>query len=530
MKGEKKKMKKNFARVLSCAIALVMAISMFGIVAVFAGDDTPVYDGTSISESLQGEGTEASPYLIQNGADLKYFEQNAAATTGKFYKLTSDIVWSNYSEAAEAPAASNWTPVNFNGTFDGDGHTIYGLYINTPDAKQIGFFGTASGTIKNLTLKDSAIIAGQYVGGFVGAALIGTADAPTSLTIENCVNYVNVTATLKNTEVGGFIGQAFSTPKTDGGAMTITITKCINYGSVNGTYNGTAYAGGIVGRLLGSNGSIISECINYGKVTAAKAVAGGIVGQSSLANHTDYPATHSIVISDCLNAGDVTAQYISAGIIGRAYGLTTIKNCVSTGKIVATASDATNSIRYNPIDGGNGGAILATHENNYYLAGSAVNTALPEAKPEITVEGAKTEAELNTANMAAALGEKWLYNTTDGLMLVAFATAAPEVPGGDNTTVTPPEVTTKPVDDVTTQPADITTKPADVTTTEPKDDDTTTVPVYHDTTTKAPVVTDAPTSTDAPEKEKGCGGFAVAAQLIAVLGAAVAVVAVKKKI
>jgi hypothetical protein len=48
------------------------------------------------------------------------------------------------------------------------------------------------------------------------------------------------------------------------------------------------------------------------------------------------------------------------------------------------------------------------------------------------------------------------------------------------------------------------------------------------TTTKAPVTTAKPAETDAPE-EKGCGGFAVAAQLIAVLCSSVAFVVIKKR-
>ena len=55
--------------------------------------------------------------------------------------------------------------------------------------------------------------------------------------------------------------------------------------------------------------------------------------------------------------------------------------------------------------------------------------------------------------------------------------------------------------------------------------DTTTA---NNTTTKAPVTTAKPVDTDAPA-EKGCGGFAVAAQLIAVLCSSVAFVVIKKR-
>ena len=91
----------------------------------------------------------------------------------------------------------------------------------------------------------------------------------------------------------------------------------------------------------------------------------------------------------------------------------------------------------------------------------------------------------------------------------------------ENTTANGGETTTKPSDDVTTKPADDnTTEPSDVTTTKKPDDAT---------TTEKPDDTKAPATTDAPKKEKSCGGFAVAAQIITVLGAAVTLVIVKKK-
>ena len=222
-------------------------------------------------------------------------------------------------------------------------------------------------------------------------------------------------------------------------------------------------------------------------------------------------------------------------IAGRAYAQTAIKNCVNVGTVNATKAD---DARFGGIDGHN----AVTSVNSYTIAGSAVNTATSGlAKTGDVGAVEKTDAELNTTDIVTALGEAWeLAAGKLTLKIVASAGTVDEdeTPDSDTTTATPPEVTTKPSDDVTTKPADVTTKPADVTTTpadvtttEPKDDDTTaTTPVDNDTTTKAPVTTTAPTTTETPKKEKGCGGFAVAAQLIAVIGAGLTVVVLKKKI
>ena len=100
-------------KTLSILLALIMSLSLLGSFSVSAAE---VYDGTSVSASLAGAGTEADPYLIANGADLAYFAANAVA--GASYKLTADIIWAN------APTANNWTPVpTFSGTFDGNGYS-----------------------------------------------------------------------------------------------------------------------------------------------------------------------------------------------------------------------------------------------------------------------------------------------------------------------------------------------------------------------------------------------------------------------
>ena len=97
---------------------------------------------------------------------------------------------------------------------------------------------------------------------------------------------------------------------------------------------------------------------------------------------------------------------------------------------------------------------------------------------------------------------------------------------------TPEETTTTPVEETTTAPADETTAnvPSDETTTAPADE--TTAPADETTTAIPENTTKAPeNTTKTPEEpaKKSCGGFALAAQLVTILGAAVTVVIVKKK-
>lgn len=143
-----------------------------------------------------------------------------------------------------ADGESNWTPAGhsvskiFNGTFDGNGHTISGLVINQPEISAIGFIRELRGTVKNLTLKDARI-----TGFSVGAIAYSVKQ---SGTIENC----HVTGTSVITGSDGVGGIASSIYVDYSGSPAITACHV----SDGCTVTGTEAVGGIVGELF--NGGI----------------------------------------------------------------------------------------------------------------------------------------------------------------------------------------------------------------------------------------------------------------------------------
>lgn len=404
-------------KTLSIVLALVMSLSLLGAFSVSAAE---VYDGTSVSASLAGAGTEADPYLIANGADLAYFAANAVA--GASYKLTADIVW------AKDPTANNWTPVPaFSGTFDGNGYSISGIYC--VGEKKVGFFSTTEATavIKNLTIKDSYFEGDSSVAGFVGFVTPGTPDAPAYITVENCVNYADIVVNKKEGNSGGIIGEIITTAKKEN-LVVASVSKCVNYGSVT-SKTGNGYIGGVIGRLSG--GGTVSECANFGTITGSSAIVGGVLGQVSYNGADD--ARYTVLIENCLNAGAVNGTHVSGGILARAYELVTIRNCVNLGQITVTKDDS-NKDRFGAIESN----TISTFENNYYLAGSAVNSALPETVGVGNREGATEKTAADIAGLASVLGEAW--TVVDGqLTLKAVAEAGKvEAPAPE---VTEPEVT-----------------------------------------------------------------------------------------
>lgn len=414
-------------KTLAILLALVMSLSLLGAFSVSAAE---VYDGTSVSASLAGAGTEADPYLIANGADLAYFAANAVA--GASYKLTADIVW------ATAPTANNWTPVPaFSGTFDGNGYSISGIYC-VGDEK-VALFATTEATavIKNLTVKDSYFEGNTSVAGFVAFVTPGTLDAPAYLTVENCVNYADIVINKKDGNSGGLIGQIITTAKKEN-LVVVDVSKCVNYGSVT-SKTGNGYIGGVIGRLSGSG--TVTECANYGTITGSSAIVGGVLGQVSYNGADD--ARFSILIENCLNAGAVNGTHVSGGILARAYELVTIRNCVNLGQLTVSKDDS-NKDRFGAIESN----TVSTYENNYYLAGSAVNSSVADVAPLGNRAGATEKTADEIAGLVSVLGDAWTI--ADATLYLKFAHEAGEVETSAPEATEPAPETTEPVAPPTT--------------------------------------------------------------------------------
>ena len=230
-------------------------------------DDTPlIWCGGRTLSFESGTGSSKDPYIIKTAEQLAYFARSVNGGnlySGKYIKLVNDIVLNDTSDVQNwnSAAPNNiWIPIGnstnqFRGTFDGDGHTITGLYVNNPALDRQGLFGFAyNGNIKNLTIDHAFINGKNYVGGICGY---------NSSNITNC----------------GF----------------------------SGTVKGEYYVGGICGTLADKN---IKSSYNRGKISG-NAYVGGICGNTE--------SIRFVTISDCYNAGAVAGSYETGGICGSGY-------------------------------------------------------------------------------------------------------------------------------------------------------------------------------------------------------------------
>jgi len=233
--------------------------------------------------------------------DLKFTVQSA---NGEIWDQDDlEMIASNlsgtYTLKANITLTGNWTPVGtsaapFTGTFDGSGHTISGLNINT-SADHQGLFGEISGgTVKNLGLTVNIISTDEYVGGVAGYN--------NNATIQNCY----VTGVLQGYDrVGGIVG-----------ASSGAIENCYSTADVTATDQyGTA--GGIIGR----SGGTVNNCYATGVITGVSSYpSGGLVGFSSPSSSiTNSIALNSSLTGSSSESGRVAGYQGSPGTFASNY-------------------------------------------------------------------------------------------------------------------------------------------------------------------------------------------------------------------
>jgi len=253
------------------------------------------WDGSSSTIWSSGSGTSSSPYLIQSAANLKYLSANYSSYSGKYFKQTVDI---NLNSKSWTPinASTDDAATNYNYYYDGGGHTISNLYINT-SSSHAGVFGNIkNGYVKNLGIESGSV---TMTGNERGAAIVGQTGS--SVTISNCYNKASVTTPRL---AGGIVG--FTYPG------TTTVSNCYNMGTITTSSDA---CGGIVGAM---NGSLsISYCYNIGTVSGSSSI-GGIWGKS-------FSGTPTISYCYCLSGQSIAGGSATTSNCG------TVAKCTSNG-------------------------------------------------------------------------------------------------------------------------------------------------------------------------------------------------------
>lgn len=232
-----------------------------------------------------GTGTQADPFMISTPAELASLNSYLGSShSNKYFKLANDIDL----DVSPYNTGSGWMPIGnfstyFYGHFDGDGHVISNLYMNSASNYR-GLFGriAPSASIKNVGLENVDVSISS-----VGGALVGY------ISSDSIVERVYVTGSVNVTSNGGAI---FGT----------------NHGTVSQSYSTadvTSVSGAIIGGLGGSNdtGGLIVNCYARGNLTTTSAYTGGLVGNNDGATVTNSYATGAVP-DDSSNHGLVSGS------------------------------------------------------------------------------------------------------------------------------------------------------------------------------------------------------------------------------
>ena len=356
-------------------------------------------DLTTDKYDMDGDGSKDAVYEISNAGQLYWFAglvngtlsgetQNASANA----VLTADIVVNKNVLKSDGTVNEGtfkeWTPIAtsaspYTGIFDGQNHTISGLYFNQEDSYDVGLFGRNNGKIANAGILDSYFYGTSKVGGVCGNNYTGT--------ITNCYNTGSVSGLGTLGGVSGYndtgnITNCYNTGNVSGSSGFVggvsgynskgTIINSYNAGSVSGL----EYVGGVSG--INYTGSI-TDCYNIGSVSSSEGNVGGVNGYND-----------GGTITNSYNAGSVSGIERYVGGVSGYNSKGTITNCYNVGSV-------SGSGYVGGVNGWNKGTITNCYYDSTIYTGNAIGA---NSGTTTKIEG-KTTEQYKTGEVAYLLSQ-----------------------------------------------------------------------------------------------------------------------------
>lgn len=424
----------------------------------------------SLGEPEKPYGHKTNPIEIQTAADFYDLRTkvNASAAADRYLyaaqylKQTADL---DLSAMTEANIIGSTNEYSFRGNYDGGNHRLLNVDFTTKKGNTAIFGVVLNASFRNVVVESPKV----FVTGKVSNVGILVALAYNNLYMENCAIIGGQLIAQQATNVG-----ALCANDTAGGNHFI---RCFSSASVDGGTN----VGGLVGNAFGTR---IERCYTSGNVksttlTGVNLYVGGLVGQMSHATNTAYllyeydytksendPKGSTIkdnsgctvvgsTIKDSYAKCDVTVSLsgnyniTAGGILGYAYGKTTVSNCYFNGNLSATATGGSAANTSGAFAGGiigmsfygdvaidhclsaiqkvtassTRGYLGVGYFNTYYIPFVSSGTAAAPVKPHESEDSYYIEVSMPSVSNAAGIntGTKITLNKADdgnGLLAV----------------------------------------------------------------------------------------------------------------
>ena len=305
--------------------------------------------GSTTGTDLQGiNGNLSGNYVLGSNID-------ATATAGWTDSIVSGT---GFSPIGYANYGSNGT--GFTGAFNGLGHTVSNLSINSPGGYAGLFAETANGSsISGISLANAIVSGSTYVGGLVGLSYSAISNSIVSGTVtangSNSGGLVggtfaaisnsafSGTVTSSSLYVGGLVGYAASGTIITGDTVTgsvsetgnnyavgglvgYSIATIINSSSKGGTVSGANDLGGLVGIL---SGGTITGSSSSDDVISSGVYVGGLVGLGEVNGNTQNFITTSSASGNVVGVANV------GGLVGRTNE--TVSYSTASGNVTGTS-------------------------------------------------------------------------------------------------------------------------------------------------------------------------------------------------
>lgn len=301
--------KTSIKKIICIVLVLSLILSIFtsDVFAIGTQNSEKIWDGKTSAPA--GEGSEKSPYLISNGAELAYVISTGGGENN-YYRLTADIYLNDIDKVnwATGEGIDGYSPrtwydsAEFQGNIDGNGFVVYGVYYNAglDTSEMAEGFETPVGLIP--AVKNGATVSIKNLG------------------VDKM--YINAKYT-----ASAFFGRAGnSSATTEESRSIINIDRCF----VGEDVDVTAFCTGVFRGYSRNNGTYISNSYNLGKFRS----------DADKKNHIDggtYDYRFSWFVGNSWGINDelyIDGCYNATGALFRAHWATLkdkITNCYAAG-------------------------------------------------------------------------------------------------------------------------------------------------------------------------------------------------------